>query len=109
MVGVYVKTTGGVITAINSGTFLTDFDGWVKIDEGEGDLYVHAQGNYLPKSLINEQGGYRYKLADRKAVERTESELAGDATPALAPSDSRRLAAVEAALLELALGGELYG
>ena len=49
---VYVCTDDvGHITAINSSAFLTDTAGWTAIDEGCGDRFHHAQGNYL--SLIH--------------------------------------------------------
>lgn len=68
------------IIAINSSAFVTDAEGWVQIDEGEGDRYHHAQGNYLPLSLTDDRGVYRYKLADGHAVERTQEEMDGDYT-----------------------------
>ena len=80
--GVYVKTDGtGRITAINSDVFLPDKDGWVCIDEGWGDRYHHAQGNYLDKPLMDERGVYRYKLVNGKAVERTQEEMDADYVP----------------------------
>ena len=109
MISVFVRTKEGNIIAIDSGTFLADTNEWTKIDEGDGDRYMHAQGNYLPKPLTDEQGRYRYKLVDGAVVERTPEELAADAMPASMPSDAERLAAVEAAVLDLVLGGELGG
>jgi len=106
---VCIKSKNGLVVAINSDVFLTDTNGWVQIDEGDGDRYMHAQGNYLPKPLMDEQGRYRYKLVDGAVVERTPEELAADAMPACMPSDAERLAAVEAAVLDLVLGGELGG
>nr|DAU17282.1 MAG TPA: hypothetical protein [Caudoviricetes sp.] len=68
------------IIEINSSAFVTDVDGWVQIDEGDGDRYHHAQGNYLPMPLTDDRGVYRYKLADGHAVERTQAEMDGDYT-----------------------------
>lgn len=77
--GVYVKTDAeGRITAINSDAFLHSLDGWVKIDEGFGDNFHHAQGNYLPLPVMNEQGILRYKLVDGKAVEHTIEDMETD-------------------------------
>jgi len=87
---VYIKIQNGLITAINSSEFLSDTTGWVKIDEGNGDRYRHAQGNYLPGPLIDEQGRYRYKLVDGAVVERTAEELAADVLPAPEPSLAER-------------------
>ena len=69
------------IIAINSSAFVADAEGWVQIDEGDGDRYHHAQGNYLPMPLTDDRGVYRYKLADGHAVERTQEEMDGDYTP----------------------------
>lgn len=68
------------IIAINSSAFVADAEGWVQIDEGDGDSYHHAQGNYLPMPLTDDRGVYRYKLADGHAVERTQAEMDGDYT-----------------------------
>ena len=44
---VYVQTDdANRIIAINSDAFLPALSGWTKIDEGYGDRYHHAQGNY---------------------------------------------------------------
>lgn len=80
--GVYIKTdTENRITAINSSAFLPDTSGWMKIDEGFGDAYHHAQGNYLPGPLMDERGIYRYKLVDGQVQERTQEEMDADYTP----------------------------
>lgn len=101
---VYVKTdSSGRITAINSDAFLEESVlGWTKIDEGTGDRFHHAQGNYLPLPLMTEQGAYRYKLVKGKPMERSAEELAADITALQpAPSDSDRITALEAAMLAL--------
>ena len=108
--GVYVKTdeTGRIIT-INSDAFLPDTDGWVLIDEGHGDRYHHAQGNYFDKPIMDERGILRYKLEDGKPVERTQEEMDADYTPpAPAPTAEERMTEIESALIELAamLGGD---
>ena len=73
---VYVKTnTKGYITSINSSDFISDLTGWTEIDQGHGDKYHHAQGNYLPGPLMTVGGAYRYKLVNGKPVECTESEI----------------------------------
>ena len=74
---VYVKyDSAGYITAVNSSEFLADTTDWVKIDEGHGDRYHHAQGNYFPLPIVTDGGAYRYKLADGVAVECTAEEIA---------------------------------
>ena len=73
---VYVKTnTRGYIVSINSSAFLTDTSEWTRIDEGSGDKYHHAQGNYLPGPLMTVGGAYRYKLVNGKPVECTSEEI----------------------------------
>lgn len=104
MYKVYVKTDEtGRITAINSDAFLPDVDGWEQIDDGDGDRFHHAQGNYLPKPLMTEQGVYRYKLVDGKVVERTADEIAADiaAIPPPPPSAEERIKTLEAKLTAL--------
>jgi hypothetical protein len=74
---VYVRTNGnGVIIAVNSSAFLSDTEGWTVIDEGTGDKYHHAQGNYLPNRLTDDNGLYNYKLVDGRVVERTDEDKA---------------------------------
>ena len=68
----------GRITAINSDAFLSSFEGWQEIDNGHGDRYHHAQCNYLPMSIMDERGVYRYKLVDGVPVERTAEEMDAD-------------------------------
>lgn len=94
---VYIKTDAQRrITAINSSAFLHDTNGWTKIDEGHGDKYHHAQGNYLPGPLMDERGVYRYKLEGGQVQERTQEEMDADYTPpAPSPSPEERLAALE--------------
>lgn len=70
--------TSGRMMAINSSAFLTDTDGWTLIDEGAGDRYHHAQGNYLDKPLTDERGVYRYSLSDGVVVERTADDMDAD-------------------------------
>lgn len=65
MYKVYVKTNdAGEIIAINSDAFLDIQDGWENIDEGSGDRFHHAQGNYLPAPVTDEHGRYNFKLVD---------------------------------------------
>ena len=66
------------ITAVNSEIFISDFSGWTEIDSGDGDKFAHAQGNYLPKSLMDENGVYRYKYENGVISERSEDEMAAD-------------------------------
>jgi hypothetical protein len=73
---VYVQVdSNNVITKIESDLTLIEFTDWIKIDEGQGDKYSHAQGNYFkPNSLRDIKGKYNYKLVNDKPVELTEEE-----------------------------------
>lgn len=79
---VYAKTDAlNRIIAIDSSEFLTDTADWTKVDEGYGDKYHHAQGNYLDKPLTDERGVHRYKLTDGQITERTAEEMDDDYIP----------------------------
>lgn len=72
------------ILDINSDAFLADTAGWVQIDEGTGDRYHHAQGNYFPKPKFDERGIPRYAYVpdgDPKWRERTKEEMDADYVP----------------------------
>lgn len=72
------------IIDVNSDAFLTEYNGWVQIDEGTGDRYHHAQGNYFPKSKFDERGIPRYAYVpdgDPKWRERTQEEMDADYVP----------------------------
>lgn len=101
MYKVYVKTdNAGRVLAINSDAFIPSLDGWTQIDEGIGDKYHHAQGNYLPMSIQDERGLYRYKLVDGVPEERTQEEMDADYIPPAppVPSEDARITAIEEAL-----------
>ena len=104
---VYIKTDDkNRVTAVNSEVFITDKTGWVEIDRGDGDRYVHAQGNYFPKPLTDENGVYRYKYTDGIVSERTAEEMAGDIpAPVPAPPTNAELSAAIAELAEVICGG----
>lgn len=103
---VFIKTDeNNRITAINSEVFISDTTGWTEIDRGDGDRYVHAQGNYFPKPLMDENGVYRYKYTDGIVSERTAEEMAGDIpAPVPAPPTNAELAAAIAELAEVICG-----
>ena len=66
------------IIGVNSSAFIGDTSKWIKIDEGLGDKYHHAQNYYFEKPIYTADGVPRYKLVDGKAVERTEEEINAD-------------------------------
>ena len=66
---VYIKVNeNNEIIEINSEIFINDFNGWILIDEGFGDRYSHAQGNYLSNSLTDDDGNYNFKYINGKIV-----------------------------------------
>ena len=72
---VYIKINEqNIITDINSSIFLNNIESYIQIDEGSGDRYAHAQGNYLDKGLVDESGRYNYKFEDGKILELTDEE-----------------------------------
>lgn len=73
---VYVKVnSNNYIMAINSSAFISDFSGWVKIDEGYGDKYHHAQNNYLSNPVLVSPNVFRYRLIDGIVTECTSEEI----------------------------------
>ena len=78
---VYAKTDEfNRIISVNSSEFV--FPDWgEQIDEGYGDPYLHAQGNYFPKPIYTQDGFPRYKLENGVPVERTQEELDADRLP----------------------------
>lgn len=71
---VYIKLDSNkVVKEVGSSNFIQDLKDWIYIDEGYGDKYGQAQGNYLVKGLVDEKGRYNYKF-DTALVELTEEE-----------------------------------
>lgn len=61
-IGVYVRLNEqNEIIEVNSALFLEDISGWIKVDEGVGDRYAHAQANYFEKPLTTDNGTYNYR------------------------------------------------
>lgn len=75
IIKVYIRVDeNNYVTSINSSIFLDNVENYICIDEGSGDKYAHAQGNYLSKSLMDEQGRYNYKYINNKLVELSEDD-----------------------------------
>ena len=93
---VYVRADeAGRIVEINSSAFLADTAGWTAIDEGYGDKYHHAQGNYFALPLYGPDGCANYKLANGTPALRTEAEKTAEiaARPAPEPTQLDRVEA----------------
>ena len=86
---IYIKTDkNNCITGVESDLTLEDTSGYIQIDEGIGDKYSHAQGNYFPrdkplrdsqgnyldKGLMDSNGKYNYKYVNNEVVELTDEE-----------------------------------
>lgn len=74
---VYIKLDkNNCIAGVESDLTLEDTTDYIQIDEGTGDKYSHAQGNYFPrdKPLRDSQGRCNYKYTDSKVVELTDEE-----------------------------------
>lgn len=99
---VYIRTDeAGRIVEVNSNAFLVDTAGWTAIDEGYGDKYHHAQGNYFSKPSYDEQWCANYKIENSIVLERTEEEKEIEISnrPKPLPTGDERLAALEEAML----------
>jgi len=65
MYRVYIKVNAdGYVTEVNSSEFLKDTKGWILVDSGSGDKYMHAQGNYFAKPIVTDEGEYRYSYRE---------------------------------------------
>lgn len=82
---VYIVIDGkNRIVSVDSSAFIPDTTGWLQIDEGTGDRYHHAQGNYFPAPLYDDRGIPRYAYVrdgSPKWRERTQEEMDADYVP----------------------------
>ena len=94
---VYIKTSNNLIIAVNSSAFINDLTDWIEIDQGEGDPYYLAQGNYFPKPIIDDYGVYRYKYINNECIERTQEQMEADRPepPEPVPTAEEKIAALE--------------
>lgn len=64
----------------------SDLTGWILVEEGAPcDRLNLAQSHYLPKSLITDEGVYRYKYLGDEILERSDDEIAEDISEIPAP------------------------
>ena len=101
---VYIKTDESArISEIHSSAFLVNVDSYTQIDEGAGDRFRHAQGNYLAKPLFDADGthNYRYKNGTVREATAAEKAIERAAFPAPPPTLEQRTEAAEGALLAL--------
>ena len=90
----------GRIVSVNSNEFIEDLTGWMEIDSGYGDRYLHAQRNYFRQPIYTDNGIPRYKLVDGVPVERTAEEIAADIAALPQPTEPVTWTALAAAYKE---------
>jgi hypothetical protein len=85
------------IYAVDSAGFISDMSGWVKIDEGSGDRFYLAQGNYFPKPIMDDRGVCRYALDENDhPYELTQEQMDADyVEPETQPTPEERIAQLE--------------
>ena len=90
---VYVSLQDGYITSINSEIFLSqeEIQTMTEIDKGQGDKYAHAQGQYLEKGLVDEQGRYNYKFVEGRVVEVAEADKPAIEEPKAVPTEQEKI------------------
>ena len=104
---VYVQTDEqGRITAVNSSAFVGE-DFGTEIDQGYGDKYHHAQGNYFPQPIYTEDGIPRYKLEEGQAVERTEEEIQADREALSKPEPAPTVEELQAKIAALTTSNQM--
>ena len=92
---VYIFVDGeNRIDDVNSSAFLPDTTDWIQIDQGTGDRYHHAQGNYFPGPLYDDRGIPRYAYVpdgSPKWRERTQEEMDADYVPPVSQPSAEEL------------------
>ena len=99
MYKVYAKVAeDGRVLDVNSDAFIPDLTGWVEIDQGNGDKYHHAQGNYLHGPLTDWRGLSLYKLEGGQIVPRTAEEIEAGYNPETVTSIAKQIEAIMAVI-----------
>lgn len=100
---VYIQINNdNYVTSVNSSAFISDLSDWVKIDEGYGDKYHHAQNNYFENPIVNMNGVHNYIYENEMVRETTEEEKVNEAASIPKPYQN----SVETDLLEMAVDYE---
>ncbi len=86
---------------------ITDIADWLLIDEGEGDKYNLCQSHYFEGGLFTEDGIPLYKWDGEQVIARSQAEIEADRAalpkPPVLPTYEERLAAMESAMLTMAM------
>ena len=94
MARVYInKDSENNIISINSNIFLSEeeMSTMTEIDQGQGDKYAHAQGQYLEKGLVDEHGRYNYKFVNGKVIEVAEADKPKVVEPKAEPTEQEKI------------------
>ena len=75
MIAVYIKINEAKdIVEVISSEFLEDVSGYIKIDEGYGDRFRHAQSQYMEKELImGDKYRYTYNENAKQILEKDQA------------------------------------
>ena len=92
---VYIKfDSNKIVIAVDADWNIKDLANWIEIDEGIGDKYHHAQGNYFFKPLVNFDGTHNYlyenNIVRETTVEEKANELASFPKPRPTPEERLR-------------------
>ena len=93
---VYVQVNEeNYITAIDSDAFIDNTSLWIKVDEGQGELYKFAKNNYCKYGVTTMDGSYNYKLVRGRVVYMPQTPVSPT------PTVEERLNDIETALCEI--------
>jgi len=85
--GVYIRINEqGNIAEIGSDAFIADLTDWIKIDEGIGDKYLHAQNHYLGAPLYTDDYILQWKWTGLKVKMRTGKDIGAERAKRLVQS-----------------------
>ena len=93
------------IVAINSSAFVS-LDWGIKIDEGAGYRFHHAQNFYLEGSLMIQGNIPRYKLENNMPVLRSDEEIEADRLPSLRAAKHAEISAASEAAIKAGMDVE---
>lgn len=86
---------------------IANIEDWLLIDEGIGDKYNLCQSHYFEGGLYTMDGIPLYKWNGQQVIKRTDDEVAADReaipTSPVMPTYEERLAAMESAMLTMAM------
>lgn len=93
MIQVLIKLdTDNHITEIGSSIFIQDTSEYTVIDEAEsGDKYAHAQSQYLPKPLYDDNGRFNFKYIDGKVVTIADEDKPTPEAPKAEPTEQEKI------------------